>query len=150
MISDLPTMSAASGDVGTVHSAPRLWLRLEGATLFVGTLIAYATTGRTWWLVAVVVLLPDLFMVGYLGGTRMGALMYNVAHATPVPAALLGLGWWQHWPSLVAIALAWLAHIGLDRLMGYGLKYSDHFQHTHLGSIGHHPNHGAHTHDHRR
>jgi len=139
MTAALPTIASTSGSSGTAHGTPRQWLRLEGATLFVGTLIAYAETGRTWWLVAVVVLLPDLFIVGYLGGTRIGALMYNVAHATPVPAALLGIGWWRHWPSLVAIALVWLAHIGLDRLMGYGLKYSDHFQHTHLGWIGHRP-----------
>jgi hypothetical protein len=76
-------------------------------------------------------------MVGYLGGTRLGAMLYNVAHATLLPALLVGLGWWQHWTSLLAIGLVWLAHIGLDRLMGYGLKYSDHFQHTHLGWIGH-------------
>ena len=122
---------------GTVEGAPRLWLRLEGATLFVGALIAYAETGLSWWLVAIVVLLPDLFMVGYLGGTRLGAVLYNVAHATPLPAVLAAVGWWQRWPSLIAVALVWLAHIGLDRLMGYGLKYGDHFQHTHLGWIGH-------------
>lgn len=112
-------------------------MRLEGATLLISTLILYAATGRSWWVVATVVLLPDLFMVGYLGGTRLGALMYNIAHATPAPALLAGLGSWQQWQSLVAVALVWLAHIGLDRLMGYGLKYSDHFQHTHLGWIGH-------------
>jgi hypothetical protein len=133
----LPTVNPPSEGSGTVHGTPRLWLRLEGATLFVGTLIAYAKTGRSWWLVAIVVLLPDLFMVGYLGGTRLGALLYNVAHATLVPAVLVGFGWRQHWPSLVAIGLVWLAHIGLDRLMGYGLKYGDDFHHTHLGWIGH-------------
>ncbi|MCU1401252.1 MAG: hypothetical protein JWN62_4361 [Acidimicrobiales bacterium] len=128
--------SPVMGD-GTVHGASRLWLRLEGATLFVGMLIAFATTGRSWWLVATVVLLPDLFMVGYLRGSRLGAVLYNVGHATVVPAALVGVGRWQHWPWLVGIAVVWLAHIGLDRLMGYGLKYGDHFQHTHLGWIGH-------------
>ncbi|MCY7298128.1 MAG: DUF4260 domain-containing protein [Ilumatobacteraceae bacterium] len=124
---------------GTVHGAPRLWLRLEGLTLLVGTLGAYLATGQSWWLVAIVVLLPDLFMVGYLGGTRVGAVLYNVAHATSVPAVLVWVGWWQQRSSLLAIGLVWLAHIGLDRLMGYGLKYDDHFQHTHLGWIGRRP-----------
>jgi hypothetical protein len=107
--------------------------------LFVGTVVAYMQTGRSWWLVALVVLLPDVFMVGYLGGTRLGAALYNVAHAHPVPAIMVGVGWWQHWPSVLTTGLVWLAHIGLDRLMGYGLKYGDHFQHTHLGWMGRRP-----------
>ncbi|MFN8050659.1 MAG: DUF4260 domain-containing protein [Acidimicrobiales bacterium] len=137
MTAALPTVDPGSQISGAVQGAPRLWLRLEAATLLVGSLIAYAEIGFSWWLVAIVVLLPDLFMVGYLGGTRLGAVLYNVAHAIPVPAVLVAAGWWQHWPSLIAIALVWFAHIGLDRLMGYGLKYADHFQHTHLGWIGH-------------
>jgi hypothetical protein len=137
MTTAAPIVDSTTIGPGTVHGAPRLWLRLEGATLFVGALIAFAASGRSWWLVAITVLLPDLLMVGYLGGTRVGAILYNVAHATLIPAALVGVGWWQHWLSLIAIALVWLAHIGFDRLMGYGLKYGDHFQHTHLGWIGH-------------
>jgi hypothetical protein len=83
---------------GTVSGMPRLWLRLEAAVLLTGALIAYSTTGQHWWLVPVVVLLPDLAMTGYVGGTRIGAFLYNVAHATPVPALVIGLGWWQHRP----------------------------------------------------
>lgn len=81
-------------------------------------------------------LVPDLVMVAYLAGTRLGAHMYNVVHSTPLPAALVGLSWWQHDRLALALALVWLAHIGMDRLMGYGLKYGDHFQHTHLGRLG--------------
>jgi len=121
---------------GTVSGTPRLWLRLEAAALLTGSLIAYSTTGQHWWLVPVVVLLPDLAITGYVGGTRIGALLYNLAHATPVPALVIGLGWWQHRPLLLGLGLVWLAHIGLDRLMGYGLKYDDHSQHTHLGMLG--------------
>jgi hypothetical protein len=120
---------------GTVSGAPRLWLRLEAAALLTGALIAYSTTGQHWWLVPVVVLLPDLAMTGYVGGTRIGAFLYNLAHATPVPALVIGLDWWQHRPLVLGLGLVWLAHIGLDRLMGYGLKYDDHFQHTHLGIL---------------
>lgn len=121
---------------GTVTGAPRRWLRLEAAALLVGALIAYATTRQQWWLVPVVLLVPDLAMTGYLGGTRIGAFLYNLAHTTPIPALIIGLGWWQHRPLILGLGLVWLAHIGLDRLMGYGLKYDDHFQHTHLGMLG--------------
>ncbi len=121
---------------GAVSGAPRRWLRVEAVALVVGSLVAYSTTGRTWWLVPLVVLVPDVFMVGYLGGTRVGAHLYNVAHATPLPAVMVGIGWWQHAPLVLGLGLVWLTHIGVDRAMGYGLKYSDAFAHTHLGRLG--------------
>lgn len=105
---------------GAVVGVPRRWLRLEGFTLLLGSLVAYSTTRQAWWLVPLTVLIPDLVMVGYLGGTRLGAYMYNIAHSTPLPAALVGLGWWQHERLTMALGLVWLAHIGMDRLMGYG------------------------------
>jgi Domain of unknown function (DUF4260) len=77
---------------GAVVGAPRLWLRLEGATLLVGTLVAFSTTHRSWWLLPLVLFLPDLFAAGYLAGSRIGANLYNVAHATPLPALMVGLG----------------------------------------------------------
>jgi uncharacterized protein DUF4260 len=75
-------------------------------------------------------------MAGYLRGTRVGAQLYNLAHSTVLPAALAGFSWWQAKPLLLALSLVWLAHIGADRLLGYGLKYNDNFQHTHLGQPG--------------
>lgn len=75
-------------------------------------------------------------MVGYLGGTRLGAFAYNLAHSTPLPAAVIAPGWWQHEPLVLALGLVWLAHIGMDRALGYGLKYNGHFRPTHLGLLG--------------
>ena len=74
-------------------------------------------------------------VIGYLGSTRLGAYLYNLGHSTLLPAAIVAIGWWQDKSPVVALGLVWLAHIGLDRLIGYGLKY-DHFQHTHLGRLG--------------
>ena len=116
-----------AASAGTVVGAPRRWLRLEAATLLVGSLVGYSTTGQPWWLVPLTVFVPDLLMVGYFGGTRLGARVYNLAHSTSLPAALVGIGFWQSQPLAVALALIWLAHIGVDRLVGYGLKYDDHF-----------------------
>jgi len=126
---------------GTVVGAPRLWLQLEGVTLLVGSLVAFSTTHRSWWLVLLVLFLPDLFMAGYLGGTRIGARVYNLAHSTPLPALMVGYGWWQYKQLFMALGLVWLGHIGMDRLFTFGLKYPDHFQHTHLSSP--HGNHGS-------
>jgi hypothetical protein len=121
---------------GMVVGTPRRLLRVEGATLFAGSLIAYSTTDQAWWLVPLTLLLPDLTMIGYLGSTRLGSYLYNLGHSTPVPAGIVAIGWWQDKSLVVALGLVWLAHIGLDRLIGYGLKYDDHFQHSHLGRLG--------------
>ena len=131
----------ANGSAGTVVGAPRLWLQLEGAALLVGSLVAFSTTHRSWWLVPLALFIPDLFMAGYLGGTRIGARVYNLAHSTPLPALMVGCGWWQNKQLFMALGLVWLGHIGMDRLLTFGLKYPDHFQHTHLSSP--HGNHGS-------
>lgn len=109
---------------------------LEGAGLLAGSLLAYTTTGQPWWLVPLTLLSPDLSAIGYLFGTKVGARSYNLTHITPLPGVLVAVGWWQNTSLAVALGLVWLAHIGLDRMLGYGLNYGDDFQHTHLSGIG--------------
>ena len=116
--------------------APRRWLRVEGAVVVAGSLIAYSATGQARWLVPLTFLLPDLTMIGYLGGPRRGSYLYNLGHSTPLPAAIVAIGWWQDKSLVVALGLVWVAHSGVDRLLEYGLKYKDHFHHTHLGRLG--------------
>jgi hypothetical protein len=118
-----------------VTGAPLLWLRAEGLTLLATALILYSATHQQWWLVPALILLPDVFMVGYLGGNRIGATVYNAAHSYPLPAlvSLTGLAW--HHPLVLALGLLWVAHIGMDRLAGYGLKYDSGFKRTHLGEL---------------
>jgi hypothetical protein len=135
-MADSSATGAAARPDGTVTGAPRRWLRLEGAVLLAGSLAAYSATGQPWWLVPLALLVPDGVMVGSLRGSRLGAQLYNLAHSTGLPAAMIGLAWWQGKPLVLARGLTWLAHIGIDRLLGYGLKYGDHFQHTHLGHLG--------------
>jgi hypothetical protein len=117
---------------GTVVGAPRRWLRLEAAALLTAAAIAYTTTHQPWWLIPAAFLVPDLSAFGYLRGPRQGARAYNVVHATPLPAILIGVAWTQHQQLLGALGLIWLMHIAFDRLLGFGLKYPDDFQHTHL------------------
>ena len=116
-----------------VTGKPLRWLRLDGLVLLAAALILFASTHQPWWLVPAVILLPDLFMLGYLRGTRAGAAVYNLGHAYPLPAAMSLVGVVGHHPLTLALGLLWLAHIGMDRLARYGLKYDVSFQHTHLG-----------------
>jgi uncharacterized protein DUF4260 len=122
-------------DRGWVHSAPRRWLRLDGLTVLVAAIAFFATTGQPWWLLPIVIVLPDLFMLGYLRDSGVGASVYNLGHTYLLPAALCLAAAADHHPLLLAIGLLWLAHIGMDRTLGYGLKYTGGFAHTHLGRL---------------
>ena len=123
-------------EAGAAGGNVRTTLRLEGAALLLGALVAYQQVGAGWGAFALLFLVPDLSMLGYLRGPRVGALLYNAAHATLGPAALIALGALTTQPVALALGLVWLAHIGFDRLLGYGLKYATGFGDTHLGRVG--------------
>jgi hypothetical protein len=110
-----------------------LWLRLEGLAVAALSAILYAHLGANWWLFAALWLAPDLAMLGYLAGPRLGAHCYNAVHAylLPVAMAIAALAFRQ--AALLPFALIWFNHIGVDRLLGYGLKYPSGFGFTHLG-----------------
>ncbi len=119
-----------------VIGIPRILLRAEGAALLVAAAILYARVGESWWLFAILFLTPDLSFLGYLGGARTGAIVYNAAHTLIGPLLLATAGLLLPFYILIPLALIWLAHIGFDRLLGYGLKYAAGFGFTHLGRIG--------------
>jgi len=119
-----------------VAGGPRLLLRLEGLTLFVGAIVAFSMTEQPWWLFALLILAPDLSIAGYLAGSRIGALIYNAAHVTLGPIVLTVAGLLSGDLPVLGIAMIWLAHVGIDRALGYGLKYGNGFGFTHLGRIG--------------
>ncbi|OYX27470.1 MAG: hypothetical protein B7Z10_00255 [Rhodobacterales bacterium 32-66-7] len=117
---------------GVVRSVPNLILRAEGAALLAAASVAYATVGAGWGLFALLFLVPDVFMLGYLRGPRLGSVVYNLGHSTILPVALIGFGLVLPSGMAVSVGLIWLAHVGFDRAAGYGLKYGDAFRHTHL------------------
>ena len=129
-------MTTATEAAGSVTGGVRLMLRLEGLILFAVMMLLYVHWGASWWLFALLFLAPDFSFIAYLAGPRIGALVYNAAHSTVAPAALMFAGLSLTAPLLLSIATIWLAHIGIDRSLGYGLKYSAGFAFTHLGRIG--------------
>ncbi len=118
-----------------VVGKPKLFLRIEGAVLFIASLLLFRQTHQHWWWFPLLLLIPDLFMAGYAQSTQLGALVYNIGHTYLLPTCVSLYGWHSHRAFLLAIGLIWLAHIGMDRFAGYGLKYDDDFKHTHLGSL---------------
>ncbi len=111
------------------------WLRAEGLAVFLAALALYQTSGASWWLFAALVMAPDISMAGYLANTRTGALVYNLGHSYVGPMVLAVAGAFSGETLLTSGALVWAAHIGFDRMLGYGLKSVDGFKSTHLGQI---------------
>jgi hypothetical protein len=123
------TMSGApTGGVRTV-------LRLEALCVLIATLVAYRASGAGWGTFALCFLLPDLSLLAYLMNARVGALVYNVAHSYIGPIGCLVASTLLAVPMLTTIGLIWAAHVGFDRALGYGLKYTTGFGFTHLGRI---------------
>ena len=119
---------------GTVKGTPKLVLRAEGALILAAAIYAYSQTNMGWLLFAILFFAPDIFMLGYLKNSRVGAISYNFGHTYLTPALLLGLGLSVGPSQLIAITLIWIGHIGFDRAVGYGLKYAICFKSSHLGS----------------
>lgn len=113
---------------------PRIYLRLEGLAVFALALGSYVALDGPLWMLLVLALAPDLAMVGYLAGPRIGSLSYNVVHTYVLPLTLGASGIWVDSRIALLVALVWAAHIGADRLVGYGLKFSSGFKETHLST----------------
>ena len=119
---------AATGPVTSI-------LRLEGAVVLILATLTYRSFGGSWGQYLTLFLVPDVSMLGYLINRRIGALFYNFGHSYLSPALLLLIGELTAIPALHGPALIWFAHIGLDRLAGFGLKYKTGFKDTHLGCL---------------
>lgn len=130
-----PATGLATG-LGVVSGAPRLWLRAEGlAALAAGAGLYLHLGGQLIWLVPLL-LAVDISMFGYGIGPRPGAFVYNLAHNWAAGMAVLGAAWWLAAPPLALAGAILVAHTGMDRAAGYGLKYPTAFADTHLGRLG--------------
>jgi hypothetical protein len=137
-------MATKSSALYPLHAQPTpagvgivlVFLRLEGLAAAALSAVFYARTGASWWLFAGLWLAPDLSLLGYLAGASWGARIYNAIHSYVTPATLAVSAMLLRSPALVPIALIWFNHIGVDRLLGFGLKYPAGFGWTHLGRIG--------------
>ena len=121
---------------GATKGGVRLLLRLEGLCVLIAASFAYSRYGFGWDTFAVFFLVPDISFLGYLAGPKIGAISYNAAHSYVGAIACVVAGLVLSTPAFVCVGIIWCAHIGFDRALGYGLKYSEGFGFTHLGRIG--------------
>lgn len=118
---------------GIVTGAPKELLRLENLALMIAAIAFYASLHASWWLFAIIFLVPDLSMIGYLKDPRLGAAIYNAGHWYVFPTVLSAIGLAMQ-SVMLPIGVIWIAHIALDRAFGFGLKYSDGFNVSHLAT----------------
>jgi len=114
---------------------PGLLLRIEGFAVLTVSFAAYHELKGSWPLFFLLFLWPDLFMLGYLLNVRVGASMYNLVHSYVGPLLLGAAAVFEHWNTTLLFTVIWTAHIGIDRAVGYGLKYPTFFKDTHLQRV---------------
>ncbi|MDP4086501.1 MAG: DUF4260 domain-containing protein [Bacillota bacterium] len=111
-------------------------LRIEGLVALALSVYFYFFNLQFNWIMFVILLLaPDLSMLGYLKNNKVGAVWYNLFHTYSIPMIIIICSVLVHSHILLMISLIWVAHIGMDRMLGYGLKYPTKFQDTHLNRI---------------
>jgi hypothetical protein len=119
-----------------VTGLPKVLLRIEGAGVLLAALYFYGRSDASWVLFAILILAPDVSVAGFLLGPKIGAYTYDIVHTEALPLAVIVGAVAQDNETLVSVGLIWLAHIGMDRVVGYGLKYPTAFRDTHLGRMG--------------
>ena len=110
-------------------------IKLEEAFMFLLSIILFNQTDYPWWIFLVLILIPDVGMLGYIVNTKIGAYMYNVFHHKGIAIGILCLGWYLKSPLLELSGIILFGHSSMDRMLGYGLKFEDSFKHTHLGNL---------------
>lgn len=116
-------------------SMPNILLRLEGLMILAAAVAIYANGGYSWWLFAALLLVPDLSALPYLINKRWGAISYNLIHTYVGPLLLALFALSTNSDFVLQLVMIWFAHIGMDRVVGYGLKYTEGFKQTHLGRV---------------
>lgn len=105
-------------------------VKLENVFVLILVLSLYAIFDFSFWIFLICLLAPDLTAIGYVFNKRIGSMVYNVGHTYALPSLVTLLYLLLNEPVLLQIALIWLAHISIDRTLGYGLKYASDFKIT--------------------
>ena len=111
---------------------PKLLLHAEGFIVLVCSLCMYQMMDFSWWLFILLLFVPDVSALGYVVNKRVGAVVYNIVHTYVLALIVLGIGYVSELPVMMMLGVIWVAHIGMDRMCGFGLKYPSAFQDTHM------------------
>lgn len=120
---------------GAVNGAVRTWLKAEGLCVLILSVLLYWRSESSWWMFIALLLIPDLAMLPYLLNPKVGSLSYNIVHSYLLPLGMATVAIAIYRVGILPFLCIWTAHIGMDRFLGYGLKYSRSFGSTHLGAL---------------
>lgn len=121
---------------GSITGNLKTVLRIEGLCVLIISTLLYQSTGQGWGTFALLFFIPDISLLGYLQNKHYGAILYNLAHSYILPLLMLIVMLWSSNHQWLYLLYIWIGHIGFDRMLGFGLKYSDGFKYTHLGVVG--------------
>lgn len=113
----------------------KILLRLEGLVVFILCLSIYGYYELSWLLFIILLFAPDISMLGYFINKKIGAFVYNIFHTYTISVPVTVIGFLSAQPIFFTVGLIWTAHIGMDRLFGFGLKYPTDFKDTHLNRV---------------
>ena len=113
----------------------KILLQVEGIAVLLLSLYFYSYHQFSWFLFLALFFVPDISMLGYLFNNRIGAVLYNIFHTYSFPIGGTMLGMLLSNNFILAFSLIWCSHIGMDRMLDYGLKYLTHFKDTHLNRV---------------
>jgi hypothetical protein len=114
----------------------KILLKLEEAAMLALSVYALYTLHASWWWYLLLLIGPDISMLGYTAGNSTGAAMYNFFHHKAVAVIVFLTGFLLKENTLELTGIILFGHSSMDRMLGYGLKLKEGFQHTHLGLIG--------------
>ena len=114
---------------------PKILLRMEGLTVFTVSLYFYSYLDYSWLVFIILLFAPDLAALGYIKNVHVGSIIYNLFHTYTMPTAMMFISLFFKSDVIFMLSLIWIAHIGMDRIFGYGLKYPTTFQDTHLNQV---------------
>ena len=121
---------------GFVTGYIKTTVKLEGLLILIASSLVYTELGYSWKMFCILFFLPDISLAGYLLGKRCGAITYNIFHSYISPITLAIITYKIEYYQMNYVILIWIAHIGFDRCLGFGLKYASGFRYTHLGFVG--------------
>lgn len=110
-------------------------IQLEELAMFLFSMYLFSQLSFAWWWFLVLILTPDISMIGYTAGNKVGAISYNLFHHKAVALAVYVFGLYQHNEVIQLAGIILFGHSSMDRMMGYGLKTYEGFKFTHLGKL---------------
>lgn len=111
-------------------------LKIEELGMFILGVFLFSQLNYSWWWFLLLILTPDIGILGYVINAKIGAFIYNLCHHKAIAVLVYLLAIYFEFEPMKLIGIILFSHASFDRIFGYGLKFTSSFKDTHLGKIG--------------